>query len=122
VVTFLDGPAVGVQLQLRRIPLYLRVVHSGQRTWDALDQLDDEPKRNETIYVYRRDERQQPTKYHLCFRSRNKRASGVYWTCDYRFVAEQPADELVRSTEAWRAWVTEQLPPATILPFRAEAK
>jgi len=48
---FLDGPAEGVTLMLRRAPIYLRVVHRGTE-WDALDALDDRPTPDETIYVY----------------------------------------------------------------------
>ena len=52
---FIDGPAKGVVLDLERTPHYLRVVHDSETwQWDALDQLDDEPKPTETIFVYRR--------------------------------------------------------------------
>ena len=46
---FLDGPAAGVLLALRRAPLYLRVVYHAKREepWDALDQLADVPGEHE---------------------------------------------------------------------------
>lgn len=51
---FEDGPAAGVNLSLRRAPMFLRVVQNNQTgEWDALDQLDDTPEKNETIFVYK---------------------------------------------------------------------
>lgn len=38
-ITFRDGPAAGQVLQLRRVPVLLRVVCSSRGNWDALDQL-----------------------------------------------------------------------------------
>lgn len=50
---FIDGPAEGVTLMLKRTPVYLRVVRNRQGKWDALDQLDDSPASDEEIFVYR---------------------------------------------------------------------
>jgi hypothetical protein len=36
-IRFLDGPAMGQSLELKRTPRYLRVVRSAAGTWDALD-------------------------------------------------------------------------------------
>lgn len=110
-VSFLDGPAAGQSLALRRAPKLLRVVRGRGGAWDALDQLDDEPKRTEQIYVYLRQEDPKPTWIHLCMRPRS--ASGTYWTADYRYLPEQPADSQIRGTAAWRSWVTQQLPTLT---------
>lgn len=107
-VNFLDGPAGGVKLALRRIPILLRVVRAGRR-WDALDQLDDEPEPRETIFVYRRADDVPIRKYFICSRGRGKRESGLYWEASYRVLPEQPADDQVRSTEAWQTWAAEQL-------------
>lgn len=53
-VRFLDGPAQGVSLMLRNAPETLRVVRSSAGDWDALDEPGDEPREDETIFVYRR--------------------------------------------------------------------
>jgi hypothetical protein len=50
--TFLDGPAKGQCLSLRRSPELLRVVELNGK-WDALDQPEDEPKPGEKVHIYR---------------------------------------------------------------------
>ena len=51
---FLDGPAAGNALMLRRAPLFLRVtIDAAGGKVDALDQLDDDPQDGETVHVYR---------------------------------------------------------------------
>lgn len=49
--TFVDGPAKGKNLSLKRAPRFLRVVCEGS-TWDALDQPDDTPKETEKLFAY----------------------------------------------------------------------
>lgn len=45
----------GLVLSLRRLPVFLRVVHDVERdTWDALDQPADEPSAGETVWIYAR--------------------------------------------------------------------
>jgi hypothetical protein len=51
-IHFLDGPATGQLLMLRRAPRYLRVTKSPRGVWDALDRLDDTPTAEEQVYVY----------------------------------------------------------------------
>jgi hypothetical protein len=105
---FLDGPAKGTTLFLRRAPVYLRAVQSADGSthagaWDALDQLDDEPRSDERIVVYRLDG--EPTWCHI-----NRRGGGgIYRGGSYRVVVPQPADEAVRSNIHWRQWVGEQV-------------
>lgn len=48
-IEFLDGPAGNKTLELRRAPVYLRVVIDADGNIDALDQLDDRPKEDERI-------------------------------------------------------------------------
>jgi hypothetical protein len=105
-VKFLDGPAAGVTLSLRRIPKLLRVVRSAAGEWDALDQLDDTPATDEKMYVYRRRDDLDMTKYHLLFRGKDKRQSGYYWNASYSVRIAQPRDSDVRDTAAWQAWAT----------------
>ena len=54
---FLDGPARGITMDLRRCPTYLRLVHDPARTkrrgWDALDLPDDHPEPGESLALYR---------------------------------------------------------------------
>jgi len=100
---FLDGPAEGVKLALRRAPLYLRVTYqSGE--WDALDQLSDVPKAKESVYIYKRLD---------CARGVHVRASkgsglGGCWSYgQYRYIGDLP-DEISRHTKEWRAWAEDQ--------------
>ena len=108
--TFIDGPAQGTTLFLRRAPHYLRVVQGPDGptqagTIDALDQLDDTPAANERIAVY--EMVSGPTHVHINRRGRH----GCAWYRGgaYRLVAAQPADRIVRDTACWRAWVSEQI-------------
>lgn len=104
-ITFRDGPAKGQTLQLRRAPFLLRVVQAADRSWDALDQLDDKPKRNEQIIVYQLDP-QTLTRYHLsCGRWGG---SGWYMSGEYFVLEPQPDEEHLRETDAWRRWATQQ--------------
>lgn len=80
----------------------LRVVRSRNGAWDGLDQLEDEPKPSEQIFVYRACTK--PHAFHLCCRGKGKSNSGWYQSCDYRLLPDQPADEHVRTTAAWSAW------------------
>lgn len=105
-ITFLDGPAAGETLQLRRVPLLLRVVQGRVGAWDALDQLDDEPRKTESIHVYRRRDDLGIGSIHLCGRGKARGASGRYYVCSYSVLPEQPADYEMRTNEAWAAWAT----------------
>lgn len=101
-VSFLDGPAAGVVLELHRAPVFLRVV-IGHEGVDALDQLDDEPRAGEDIAVYQRVGN--AGSVHLSGRDKNGRRFGrTLATAEYRLHAEQPADEIVRSQVKWRNW------------------
>jgi hypothetical protein len=98
-ITFIDGPAQGVQLNLRRAPIMLRVVQSA-RAWDALDQPDDDPRRGEQVHVYIQVG---PTQtYHMKCAKRS--ASGWYTNASYRHFPDQPAAEHVSSAAAWAIW------------------
>lgn len=103
---FLDGPAEGQVLMLKRAPIYLRAVRSADGKWDALDQLDDVPRSGETIAVYKLEG--EPTMCHIN-RARSAGGGGFFRGGAYRVVAEQPSDDQVRSTAAWRAWVGEKV-------------
>lgn len=102
---FTDGPAARESLMIRRAPPYLRVVVTRCGKWDALDQLDDQPKPKEQIYAYRRTK-----KLGMCHIKASKRsASGFYPIAEYAFIEPQPPEEVMRSTEQWRAWCLAQV-------------
>ncbi len=102
---FLDGPAAGQLLMLKRAPVFLRVVQDRGGKWDALDQLSDTPQPGETVTIYRKvfgsggsafvDGRDLKT---------GKRWGGLFQSGDYRVVAEQPAAEVTRDTAKWQEW------------------
>jgi len=102
-ITFHDGPASGSCLDLRRAPVFLRVVIDDDGTIDALDQLDDAPKATEQIYVYRLDG--PPGQGFLCSRGKGCR---TFVVADYRFWCKQPRDSEARTNAAWREWAALQ--------------
>lgn len=101
-IRFLDGPAIGQTLLVRRAPIYLRVTHNVG--WDALDQLKDAPEPQEQVYAYRRAGPKHSL-HLLCARGRNgANASGWYESADYRFIDPQPPEEILRDNPRWREW------------------
>lgn len=110
-VRLLDGPAAGVSLGLRRVPIFLRVVMD-RRTGrvDALDQLADEPLPGEAVHVYqgvpgtmtalRAD-------IIVCVRGADGMQRAATGSGDYRHRPDVDG-ESVRSTTAWRAWCLAQ--------------
>lgn len=108
-IRFLDGPAFGQALMLHRAPLYLRAVFGPRKKkeqWDALDQLDDEPKAGELVTVYRRVG---PASACMVDWSQGgRRRGGRFAMAAYQVVAEQPDDATARDTQSWRAWCVER--------------
>ncbi|MFO0887568.1 MAG: hypothetical protein U0790_00315 [Isosphaeraceae bacterium] len=94
-IRFLDGPAQGALLMLRRAPLYLRVVANAKGEWDALDRLSDTPEPGESIHAYRIAGPARP--YHI-------RPGGRFWQAEYRAVPDQPPAEVLNDTDRWRDW------------------
>lgn len=108
---FIDGPADGVTMQCQRAPIYLRVVCScpdfGALSWDALDQLGDQAAPGETIHVYRRVG--EAGWLHYDGRDKHGRRFGrTIATGEYRYLAEQPSDEVVRDNALWQRWAQER--------------
>lgn len=92
---FLDGPAGGKSIDLRRCPHFLRVVISEAGELDALDQLSDEPRADEKVYVYEIE----PGSWGEVY----VRPGGRFEHGRYRHLAHADG-EAVRETEAWRKW------------------
>jgi hypothetical protein len=108
---FINGPAHGQNLMLRRAPVFLRVTDDGTK-FDALDQHDDNPEPNERIYCYVMTQYLGGT--HLLIRGKNRAAGGFYASAEYTFIEEQPTDEEMRDNARWRRWTEENrklIPP-----------
>lgn len=109
---FVDGPAGGVYLNLRRAPLFLRAVRDAEE-WNALDQLYDRAKPDEKIYAYVLVD--PPSSYHLLVRGKGKKGGGWFQHGQYTLVHPQPPDDVMRDNTKWRAWTVEvrsQLAPS----------
>lgn len=96
--TFEDGPAKDKHLMLHRCARFLRVVECAGK-FDALDQPEDTPAANETLYAY---ETEGPTGHAHVNMGRGR--GGFYPIVSYRFVKDQPSDAEMRTNGAWRAW------------------
>lgn len=105
--SFLDGPATGVVLALSRAPRYLRAVHnpieSHRDGWDALDQLNDRPKSDETVYAYRMVG--DSGSVHIDYTEKGKRKGKTLVTAEYAFIPDQPSQEILRDSTLWQEWV-----------------
>lgn len=100
-ITFEDGPAAGAVLDLRRAPVFLRVViDRATNEVDALDQLDDLPALGEDVHVYRRIGKAET--YHIKCARRSE--SGFRSRAKYQLHDEQPADHVGRSRKSWEDW------------------
>jgi len=99
-VIFLDGPAKGKSLALRRAPVFLRAVIDQDGTVDALDLLEDEPKPTETVHVYRRVAGTVSSAI-VCSRGRGCRSMAG---ADYRLHDPQPPDASARHNGLWAEW------------------
>lgn len=99
-IVFMDGPAMGQVLTLKRAPVVLRVVCGFGNRWDALDQVDDTAEPDEHIFVYKR--RKHPGSYHV--KCSKKSQSGFFLSAEYRLFEVQPPDDVVRDNDRWSAW------------------
>lgn len=107
-IRFLDGPAAGRSLMLRRAPLYLRAVWDAvNQKWDALDQLTDLPAPGEMIVVYRRTG--EPSAAFIDWTEKGRRRGGCFAVAEYALVSDQPDDATTRLTKSWRKWCWAQV-------------
>lgn len=100
---FLDGPAEGANLSLRRCPYFIRVVVDELGGVDALDQLDDTVRPGETAYVYVL--RDVPTHAIACTRGKGCRSLVI---AEYRLHEEQPSQDTLRDNASWQEWAADQ--------------
>lgn len=99
---FLDGPAAGTVLALKRAPLFLRAVRAVGAEWDALDQRKDRPEPDEAITLYRR-----AGDVHTVHVNMGRKGSGFYALAEYRVVEPQPDDATLRDQARFEAWAFE---------------
>lgn len=102
-ILLLNGPASGKMLSLRRAPRYLRVVIDQDGSIDALDQLDDQPKPTEVVYVYVLAS--DVSRGFAC--TRGKGCDPIL-SAEYMFRPQQPEDATLRDRCAWQRWCIAQ--------------
>lgn len=109
--TLIDGPAAAKRLMLRRCARFLRVVVNAKGEIDALDQPDDKPAADETIYAY--EVVGKPGAVHL--NTRGQPGGGFYPIAEYKFITEQPPQAVMMNRREWFDW-TEQRAKANPRP------
>lgn len=113
---FLDGPAAGQTLMIKRSPIFLRVTRRKAPlrgdgfsiVFDALDAPDDTPAPDEELLCYRATSDKPSGNVHLRLSGKAKQASGFYPIGEYALYPEQPADEVMRDNARWREWCKQQ--------------
>ncbi len=99
--TFVDGPARGQTLMLRRGVIFLRVVYDTQtKLWDALNEPDDKATATEIVYAYVL--RGESIMVHVNIAG-NK--GGMFQMAEYKFIEPQPKDSQIRVNKCWEIWV-----------------
>lgn len=88
---------------LKRAPIFLRVTEADGKC-DALDQIDDTPRKNETLFTYRRIGNE-VGHIHL---NRSGGRGGFYTVAAYSLNPIQPTDGQMRDIEQWRLWCQAQ--------------
>lgn len=99
---FLDGPAKGKTLMLKRAPVFLRVTNIGDR-WDALDQLNDSPLPEEVVHAYRA-----ASEVGAVHVNRGGGKGGFYTVADYELCPSQPSQDQMRNLGQWADWCAAQ--------------
>lgn len=103
-ITLIHSPTEKQTLMLRRAPYFLRVVRDKLGKVDALDQLRDEPRDDETIRVYVRDPGAMQRGVHL--NTGGKKGGGWFAVATYRVSPLQPSDDIMRRNGLWAEWAT----------------
>jgi hypothetical protein len=61
--------------------------------------------RGQAVGAYRMVDGTGPTRSHVQMTVKGRRRCGWYEGGEYRVIAAQPSDDILRSTESWRTWV-----------------
>lgn len=102
--TFTDGPAAGVDLPFRRKPMFLRVVQNSAGKWDVLNNPEDTPELDERIHAYQ--VAGEPLRGFWDGTDKSgRRTGGMFSMVTYRYIQDQPPDEILRDNRLWQAWV-----------------
>lgn len=96
--SFLDGPAKGKRLMLKRIPRFLRVTES-EGKWDALNEEGDTPRPDEKLHAY-----EFAIHHGNCHVNAGRGRGGFYAIVDYRHITVQPTDAEMRDNGRWGVW------------------
>ncbi len=106
------------ELLLQRIPKFLRFTASQnepqdgfhETKWDALDQLDDQPKPDETIIV---GVLSNQSRVHIDRVDKKTRRRIGEWInmVEYHVHPTPPPEDVLRDTAKWQAWCLEQAEP-----------
>jgi hypothetical protein len=118
--TFLDGPAKGKTMMLRRAVMLLRVTrrrfaldaeatHQKDDVFDALDAPEDQPAAEEELFCYKNTGKRGGS-MHVRYGGNKRHLSGFYVAAEYALYEIQPPDEVMRDTDKWRAWCETQRP------------
>lgn len=102
---FFRHPLFRGSLSLKRTPKFLRFACAGiatcSRNWDALDQLDDEPREGETLMAGVLVDQ---SSVHLDRVVKGRRVGEWHSTATYELIEPQPDAATMRDNEKWRAW------------------
>lgn len=113
--TFVDGPAKGKTMNLRRAVVFLRVTrkrfalemqpepHTKADQFDALDQPEDTPADGEELFCYLNTGKRNGA-CHMRFGGKDKHRSGFYVMAEYALYPDQPPDAIMRDNARWREW------------------
>lgn len=101
---FIDGPAKGKTLMLKRAPMMLRVVVDHRGEVDALDMLDDFPRPDEQCHAY------VLTGPPMMAFINGTKCRGRYPVAEYRLVQPQPDQLVMRDEQEWARWANAEGP------------
>lgn len=96
---FTDGPAQGITLMLRRVPILLRVTRNSKSEFDALNEPDDTANADETLFVYRRFG--DIGTVHI---NAKRGRGGFFPMAQYKLEPDPPTDGILRDNAKWREW------------------
>ncbi len=116
-VSFVGGPADGVELELSRAPMFMRIVINGgvqrqldgtlpEGAVDALDLIGDMPRDGELVDVYELVWANAPTHWHGQTQG-GRRTGGMWVSAQYMHRDDVDAVALgLGDNVAWREWAT----------------